>query len=109
MAASRKDFMTQKIQEQPSDEQGKWLRRLWLLAAWTWTILAAGGGLMLLIERGPWPLTNGWFALGSGMAACPGTAWLAKRTFGMEISGRARFVVAVLIWLTGQLARRVGI
>jgi hypothetical protein len=52
---------------------------------------------MLLIERGRWPLTNGWFALASGLAACPLN----------RLSGRTRFVAAFLIWLAGQIARRV--
>ena len=39
--------------------------------AWAWTIVAGGGGLGLIITRGPWPLTNGWFALFSGISACP--------------------------------------
>jgi hypothetical protein len=29
------------------------------------------GGLAALIVFGPWLLTNGWFALFSGVAACP--------------------------------------
>jgi hypothetical protein len=64
---------------------------------------------MLLIERGPWPLTNGWFALFSGVAACPLTARLANRGLGIALSGRIRFAAAVLIWLAGQVARRAGI
>jgi hypothetical protein len=63
---------------------------------------------MLLIQRGPWPLTNGWFALFSGIAACPLTAKLLKRG-GIAFSGRARFATAGLIWLAGQIARRAGI
>ena len=87
----------------------RWTRWLGLLLAWAWTILAAGGGVMLLIERGPWRLTNGWFALASGLAACPLSAWLAKRFLGVTVSGRARFAAAALIWLGGQIARRVGL
>jgi hypothetical protein len=86
----------------------RWLARLGLIAAWGWAILAGGGGAMLLIERGPWPLTNGWFALASGIAACPLTAWLAKRVLGLSFSGWARFAVATLIWLAGQIALRAG-
>jgi hypothetical protein len=63
---------------------------------------------MLLIEKGPWPLTNGWFALCSGLAACPLTGWLANRLLGISLSVRARFGTAALIWLAGQIARRVG-
>ena len=86
----------------------KWLARLGFVAAWTWTILAAGGGALLLIERGPWPLTNGWFALFSGLAACPLTATAINRAFGITLSGRSRFVAAALIWLAGQIALRLG-
>jgi len=32
------------------------------VAAWVWAIVAGGGGLLLLLTRGPLPLTNGWFA-----------------------------------------------
>ena len=64
---------------------------------------------MLLIEKGPWPLTNGWFALCSGLAACPLTAWLANRVLGAALSVRARFATAALIWLAGQIARRTGV
>ena len=78
------------------------------IVAWIWTILAAGGGVMLLIQRGPWPLTNGWFALASGLAACPLTAWASTRILGITPSGHVRFAAAALIWLAGQIARRIG-
>jgi hypothetical protein len=84
-----------------------WPGILGLIAAWAWTLLAGGGGLMLLAERGPWPLTNGWFALCSGAAACPLTAWTSARLLGISISGRSRFAAAAVIWLAGQIARRV--
>ena len=46
-------------------------------AAWVWTIAAGGGGgLCLLLTKGPWPLTNGWFALFSVNWACPAVPWL---------------------------------
>jgi len=80
-----------------SDTPRRWLPILGETAAWLWTLLAAGGGIMLLIERGPWPLTNGWFALASGLAACQLN----------RLSGRTRFAAALLIWLAGQIARRV--
>jgi hypothetical protein len=32
----------------------------WVLA-WFWAIFGIGGGLSLMITRGPLPLTNGWF------------------------------------------------
>jgi hypothetical protein len=72
--------------------------------AWMWAILAGVGGFMLIIEKGPWPLTNGWFALASGIAICPGTAWLLKYGAGVVLSGRARFVVAALFLFAGHAA-----
>ena len=102
--------MSENISEGSSGKrQKKWVIILGLFAAWAWTIVAAGGGAMLLIEKGPWPLTNGWFALFSGIAACPATAWFAKRAFGIAFSGRTRFATAALIWIAGHIARRVGI
>jgi hypothetical protein len=91
-----------------TERRDRWLARLGLVAAWGWAILAGGGGIMLLFERGPWPLTNGWFALASGVTACPLTAWLAKRALRVSLSGRVRFAAAALIWLAGQIARRTG-
>src|SRR5438093_11844758 len=71
-------------------------RTLGWLAAWAWIIIAGGGGLGLLITRGPLPLTNGWFALFSGISACPLTAWLLKKYAGITIPGfenrRARHI-----------------
>ncbi len=49
------------------------------IAAWGWTLLAGIGGLGLIITMGPWQPTNGWFALFSGLSACPLTAWLLKK------------------------------
>jgi hypothetical protein len=96
-------------QRASTGHRGRWAARLAPIAAWVWTILAGGGGVLLLIERGPWPLTNGWFALVSGIAACPLTAWFAKRSLGIAFSGRARFWTAAVVWLAGQIARRAGI
>jgi hypothetical protein len=90
-------------------QRREWTGRLGLTVAWTWAVLAGGGGAMLLIQQGPWPLTNGWFALSSGVAACPLTAWLANRFFGISFSGRGRFAAAALIWLAGQIARRTSV
>jgi hypothetical protein len=102
--------MEQDRREHSSSKQRLlWAARLGSIAAWVWTAAAAGGGAILLMEKGPWPLTNGWFALFSGIAACPLTARLAKSSFGIVLSGRARFAGAFLIWLAGQIARRAGI
>src|SRR5262249_37258531 len=95
--------------DRAAPSQTRWMSPLGMIAAWAWTVLAAGGGAMLLMEKGPWPLTTGWFALLSGIAACPLTARLANRVFGITPSGRARFATAALIWLAGQIARRAGI
>src|SRR5690348_10333306 len=73
------------------------LRWLGYIAAWAWALLAGVGGLGLIITLGPWPLTNGWFALFSGLSACPLTAWLLKKCTGIRFPGWARLVAAVLI------------
>lgn len=80
----------------------------WSAAAWIWTVLAGGGGLLLLLQRGPLPLTNGWFALLSGIAACPLTASLARRYANVEFSGRARLVAAALFYVAGRVALVAG-
>jgi hypothetical protein len=82
-------------------------QHLWMVAAWAWTLLAGGGGLFLLITRGPLPLTNGWFALLSGISACPLTASLFQRLLGVTFSGRAQFVSAALFFIAGHVAREL--
>ena len=58
----------------------KVLQILGLILAWGWALVIIIGGLGLIIIRlGPWPRTNGWFALFSGLAACPLTAWILRR------------------------------
>jgi hypothetical protein len=79
------------------------LRWLGLIAAWGWTIVAGGGGFGLIITQGPWPLTNGWFALFSGLSACPVTAWLLQKYTGIRFPGWARFVIAFLFIVAGRL------
>ena len=83
------------------------VRFLGCIAAWAWTILAGIGGLGLIITLGPWPPTNGWFALFSGLSACPLTAWLLKRYHGINFPGWARFVVALAIIMAGRLALKI--
>lgn len=73
-------------------------------AAWAWTIFAGGGGAMLLLEKGPLPLTNGWFALLSGIAVCPLTALLLKRYAGIAVSGRMRVAAAAFFFIAGRVA-----
>jgi hypothetical protein len=75
--------------------------------AWAWTIVAGGGGLGLIITRGPLPLTNGWFALFSGISACPLTAWLLKKYLGITLSGWARFGIAFLWIVVGRLVLKI--
>jgi len=78
----------------------RWLG--WIIA-WAWTIVAGGGGLGLVVTLGPWPPTNGWFALFSGISACPLTAWLLKRYAGLPVSGWLRLGAAVLFILAGRI------
>lgn len=63
----------------------RWWESLALIASWIWTIIAGGGGLPRLFEKGPLPLTNGWFALMSGISACPLTSWLLKKYPGIPV------------------------
>ena len=67
--------------------------------------MLVAGGLLLLLERGPWPLTNGWFAMLSGIAACPLISWISERYAGIKISGWVRFAAAALLFILGQVAR----
>ena len=82
----------------------RWVTIVALLAGWAWAIVAGGGGLLLLIERGPWPLTNGWFALCSGIAGCPGTGWLFQRVARVRISPWVQLVVALVFFIGGRVA-----
>src|SRR2546430_11989200 len=77
------------------------------VVAWAWTIIAGGGGLGLIITLGPWPPTNGWFALFSGISACPLTAWFLKKYASVTFSGRARFAIAFLIIVVGRLVLKI--
>jgi hypothetical protein len=79
------------------------------IAAWVWALVAGGGGLWLLVTRGPWPLTNGWFALLSGVAACPLTVTIFKEYTGVTLSGRVRIAIAALFFGAGRIALAVGI
>jgi len=74
------------------------------VVAWVWGVLLSIGGLALLIDEGPWPLTNGWFAMFSGIAACPLTAWLLKRYGGIKFPLGAQLAIALLISLAGRVA-----
>jgi hypothetical protein len=77
--------------------------------AWAWAILAGGGGFGLILMEGPLPLTHGWYAMFSGLAWCPATAWLLKRYAHVEASYWTRFAVAAVIILMGRIALIVKI
>jgi hypothetical protein len=72
--------------------------------AWVWTLIAGVGGLALLIDRGPLPITDGWFAMFSGIAACPLTASVLKKYAGVTVPGRVQFAVSLLIMVAGRMA-----
>ena len=78
----------------------------WLgsIAGWAWAFIAGGGGLWRLFMRGPWPPTNGWFALLSGVAAGPLVGWSLKKFLGIRVSGWLQFAVAVLFFVGGRVA-----
>src|SRR3982074_246521 len=77
------------------------------IAAWAWTIVAGGGGLLLLWTKGPWPATNGWFALLSGVSACPATGWFFKKCVGVTVSGYVRAAASALFFVAGKIALAV--
>jgi hypothetical protein len=87
----------------------RWVATLGIVAGWCWAVAAGGGGLWLLWTRGPWPLTNGWFALASGISACPLTAWILKRFTGVAVSGWVQVAFAALFFIAGKIALQVGI
>ena len=74
------------------------------IVAWAWALIAGLGGLVLLVHEGPLPITNGWFAMLSGIAACPATATLLKRYFGITVSIWAQLAAALLVFVAGRLA-----
>src|SRR5689334_15366882 len=83
------------------------VRVLGWIVAWTWTIVAGIGGAGLIITLGPWPPTNGWFALFSGLSACPLTAWVLKKHTGLKFPAWAPFVLAFAFILAGRLALKI--
>jgi hypothetical protein len=74
------------------------------VVAWVWALLAGVGGFALLLHEGPLPITNGWFAMFSGVAACPLTARLLKKYAGVTISIRSQLAIALLIFIAGRIA-----
>src|SRR5260370_38772307 len=88
--------------------QPRLVRRSIGIAAWAWTIVAGGGGLLLLWTKGPWPLTNGWFALLSGVSARPATGGVLKKNPGGTVSGYVRLRGAALLFVAGGNAFACG-
>lgn len=82
----------------PTSDQLAWT------AGWAWCLLAGGGGLWLLATRGPWPPTNGWFALMSGLVACPLVAPALRKCGQIRISVWQQFSAAALIFVLGHVA-----
>ena len=72
--------------------------------AWAWAVVAGFGGLVLLIHQGPLPITNGWFALLSGVTACPLAASLLKRHANVAVSIYAQLACALAILILGRIA-----
>lgn len=85
-----------------------WLRRIATVAAymvgWGWALLAGVGGLVLLIHEGPWPITNGWFAMLSGIAACPLSSRLLERYTKLKVPIFVQLGIALLIMIAGRVA-----
>jgi len=74
------------------------------IGGWAWFFVAGIGGLALLVHQGPLPITNGWFAMFSGIAACPLLAWLLKRYSGVGVSAHVQFLAALLILIAGRIS-----
>jgi hypothetical protein len=72
--------------------------------AWIWALVAGIGGIALLIHEGPLPITNGWFAMVSGAAACPLTGLLLKKYAGLTIFISTQLAIALLIFIAGRIA-----
>src|SRR5204862_7579709 len=65
------------------------------LVAWGWALIAGVGGFLLLVAEGPLPITKGWFAMFSGIAACPLTARLLKRYARVLVPSYVQFAFAL--------------
>jgi hypothetical protein len=78
-----------------------------LAAGWAWCLFAGGGGFGILLLRGPWSPTNGWFALMSGLVACPLLGRMLRNSNRLQVSGWQQFGAAVLLVSLGRLALTV--
>ena len=76
-------------------------------AGWAWCLLAGGGGFGILLIRGPWPPTNGWFALLSGLVACPLLGRISQKSARLKVSGLQQFSAAVFLVALGRLSLTV--
>jgi hypothetical protein len=83
---------------------GATLAWLSVIAGWAWCLFAGGGGFGLLVIRGPWPPTNGWFALLSGLAACPLVGHVLRNSAHLRVSARHQFGAAALLVAVGRIA-----
>jgi hypothetical protein len=82
----------------------KTLSAIGWLVAWGWSLIAGVGGFLLLVHEGPLPITNGWFAMFSGIAACPLTARLLKRYARVVVPDYIQLAAALLIFIAGRAA-----
>jgi hypothetical protein len=74
------------------------------VVGWAWALLAGLGGLALIIHRGPLPITNGWFAMFSGLAACPLTAVALRKYAHVSVPAYVQLAVALMIMVAGRVA-----
>src|SRR5262249_19755019 len=81
----------------------KSVRLLAVIAAWSWTLLAGVGGFLLLLRLGPLPLTNGWFALVSGLFACPLLPRALQRAFRVRVRWAALIAASAAIMIAGRI------
>lgn len=72
--------------------------------SWGWALVAGIGGFALLVHQGPLPITNGWFAMFSGIAACPLTVRLVNRYVRVAVPLYVQFGAALLIFVAGRVA-----
>ena len=70
-------------------------------------MLAGVGGFLLLLRLGPLPLTNGWFAMFSGLLACPILPRLLEKAFRVRVRWTALLAASVAIIVAGRIALAV--